>query len=570
MATILIAEPNPKLRKIFTAIIERAGWSAVAGDATPESAKDVNLVIGSLAGSIPETVDAVKALKEIGLPVIYISVLGNPEETADVLHAGADDYLVVSDLSVDLVNERIVAQLKLSSNAKQTTTGFQKLSERWRSLAGIPTELDPVTIRNHLVKIKELEVLSPVAQKLVGMVGSEQTTVRDLVKVISSDPGLASKLLTFANSAFYRGRTPFTSIERAVVRIGFSGVRTLALAISVMDQEDEEDDGKTSFIPRIYDHSVATAALCEALARTSKICAPDKAFLCGLLHDMGKVVINLSFTQQARKILKWTRGRDVPGYRIEQRVLAMDHCRITGRMLDLWQISSEISRPITHHHAPLHGMAGLSPEDKKTATLIYMADNLAKALHFYADSSDHLEYAGFDHAELLNLSPDQIESAVTTAERDVQELRQVLMDGAVPERDVLVKYPPGVLIIRDATPPADILGRFLRHLGCNVSTTESAMTTRDVPPDTVILTMIHDPTKFPAAIERLKGVEGGDRDNFRRHILVGASEIAREDLNEARAMGFCAVAHPVSIAEVVRVIKRAKKNIKTGGSESGD
>lgn len=60
MATILIAEPNPNLRKIFTAIIERAGWSAVAGDATPESARDVNLVIGSLAGSIPETVDVVK------------------------------------------------------------------------------------------------------------------------------------------------------------------------------------------------------------------------------------------------------------------------------------------------------------------------------------------------------------------------------------------------------------------------------------------------------------------------------------------------------------------------------
>lgn len=543
MTRIFIAEPNEKLRTVLAVIVCRAGWEPVFGD--PDKAE---LAVGSFAADPREAIAAIEAWPTDRTPVIYVSVLGLPEETADALNAGAADYLLISDLSFDLVRDKIAARLP----RRGTTTSLVRLSEKWRSMDGIPAELDPAAIRRRTAQIRDLVVLSPAARQLVGLVQSESTTVRELVKVISADPGLSAKLLSVANSAFYRGASPFTSIERAIVRIGFSGVRTLALALSVLDRGDDDP-----VVAKIYEHSVETAALAESLARASGACEPDRAFLAGLLHDVGKAIIRQQFPKEAKRILKWARERDIPGYRIEQRLLAMDHCRIGALVLDNWKISAAITRPIVFHHGPRPAVGGLTVADQKLATIIFLADNLAKAAHRYADEGDHIEHVGFDHAEFLGMTGASIDAAVDSARERGRELHEVLIGGKPTQRVRVVKTPPAVVLVRESVPPVDVLERFLKDLGCAVTPTDAPMRTADVPEDHVIVTSVFDPGHFGRIVAELKEAEGGDRDRLRRHVLVGAVDAARDDLNAARAEGIGAVAHPVSLREIGRLLKRA-------------
>lgn len=540
MTRIRIAEPDEKLRTVLSVLIRRAGFE-------PVNHGDAEVVIGSISD---DPVASIAAMPTDETPVIYVSVFGLPEETADVLKAGAADYLVVSDLSIDLVRDKIAARL----TPADATTSLRKLTDKWRSLSGIPNELDPAAIRERVAKIRELTVLSPAAQQLVGLVQSESTTVRNLVKVISADPGLSAKLLSVANSAFYRGASPFASIERAVVRIGFTGVRTLALALSVLDRGDDPA------IRQLYEHSVETAALAESLARATGACEPDRAFLAGLLHDVGKVIIRQQFEKESRRILKWSRNRDIPSYRIEQRLLAMDHCRIGALALENWKIAPEITRPIATHHAPRPALSGLGVADQKLATILFLADNLAKAGHQYADESDHLEHVGFDHAEFLGLDAARVDAAIAAARERGRELHDVLIGGRRSERAAVVASPPEVVLVRESTPPADVLERFLRALGCAVTATDAPMGAADIPDGAVIVTNVFDPAQFAPLVQRLRESEGDDRGRLRRHVLVAAVDVPRNDLNAARDGGIGAAAHPVSIKEIGRLLSRAMRS----------
>lgn len=557
MARILIAEGEAKLRLLFSAIVRRCGWDPLEADAHSELVDQVrefkpDAVVGTLASTEAEALEVLESIRDEGVPVILVSVHGDPGHTADALHAGAADYLVISDLSIDHLREKVAPLL----GRGPTATRFETLSSRWRSLSGIPAELDPEAIRARLRSIHELAVLSPVATRLVGMVENERTNARDLTAVISADPGLASRLLSFANSAFYRGQQPCASIERAIVRIGFSSLRSMALAIAVLEVED---DAEGLSIPHLYEHSVAAAVLAEGLATASGAADPDTAFLCGLLHDVGKVVLKQALPRKASRIHRWSRTRDIPSHRLEQRTLAMDHCRVGALVLERWNIAPQIVRPIAHHHVPHLAFSTLTAAEQVLATIVYLADNLAKSMLQYADEGDHLEHAGFNHVEFLGLDRTRIDRCMAESRPGIDELRGILLGGRRPDRDRLLKKPPTVVLVREAVPPLDVVEVFLRELGCEVVGAETAMTTATVPQEAIVLTELLDPAEFHRRVDQLRDGEDNVPDRLRRHILVTAGDVPREELNAARAGGLAAVTHPVSIAELIRAVKRAKK-----------
>jgi putative nucleotidyltransferase with HDIG domain len=563
---ILIVEPDGRLRLYLSELVRRCGWEPLEGAPERELAAQVGeaqprLVLGSLAPTFEAALRALEGLPAAAPPVIIVNLLGHPDQTVDALLAGAADYAVRTDLSVDGLREKIAGFLEAAEPPEAGTT-VRTLTPEWRSTSGIPAEVDPAAIRARLKAVRDLAVLSPVAQQLAAIVESEETMVKDLVRVISADPGLASRLLAFANSAFYRGTRPFTSIERAVVRIGFGGVRTLALAISLLELQD---DGKGLSVAQVYDHSVATAALCEGLARASGFPEPDQAFLCGLLHDIGKVILKQGLRREALRIRRWARQRDLPAHRVEFRVLAMDHGRVGEMMLEQWKIPRAITRPIACHHDPQLAMGDLTPAERKLATILYVCDNLAKAMQLTADAGDALEFVGFDHVEWLGMEGAAIESALRAARKRMEELRRLLLQSRLVRRESLLSSPPPILLVRESNPAVDVLERFLRETGSAVTSTHQAPAAAELPAGTVVVHQVLDVAAFRARAAGLRDLEGDERKRLRRHLLVGALEIPRDELNAARARGIGAVAHPVSVLELARLLRRAAKAAQAPG-----
>jgi len=171
------------------------------------------------------------------------------------------------------------------------------------SPTGNPTRptaaLEPAQIEMILAQIDALPTLSPVAAQIVQLSMDERAGVRDLVRLIASDPSLAARVLARVRRADCAAETD--SVERAVVLLGVETVRSLVLSIEVFETFSHRVEADSRYFDRtgFWRHALAVGCAAQLLASEGGSkpggVAPEEAFLCGLLHDLGKIVLAACF-----------------------------------------------------------------------------------------------------------------------------------------------------------------------------------------------------------------------------------------------------------------------------------
>ncbi len=201
-------------------------------------------------------------------------------------------------------------------------------------------------------KIDELPTLPAVLPRLLSLMEDEKTSAMHIADVISRDPALTSKILKVANSAYYGFSQEISSLERAIPLLGFNMVRSLALSIGVIDTLPS---GKKSpyFSPKdLWIHGLAVATVMGELGK--KFGADSKNehyFVVGLLHDIGKIVFDLFFSELFQRALEEAHRKENEGlYAAERSVIGFDHGEVGGMLLTRWKFPDVISAPIAVHH----------------------------------------------------------------------------------------------------------------------------------------------------------------------------------------------------------------------------
>lgn len=135
-----------------------------------------------------------------------------------------------------------------------------------------------------------LPALSTVALKLIETASNEKTSLLDIASIIEEDPSLTVRLLKLANSPFFRISSQVTTIQEAVMRVGYNSLRLMALSISLKDTFPLSKYG-----PMDYEHfwktSLYHALLAKGIAQTLNICNPDEAFVAGLISEIGLLIL---------------------------------------------------------------------------------------------------------------------------------------------------------------------------------------------------------------------------------------------------------------------------------------
>jgi len=135
-----------------------------------------------------------------------------------------------------------------------------------------------------------LPTLSPVALKLVELASDDACSARDLAGLIGKDPSLAVRLLKLANSAFYQTRQPVSTLEQAVVRVGFHRLRIMGLSLSLRDTFPMGKVGPMDY-ERFWRSSLYRALIAKSLARRLRSCHPEEAFVAGLTLEIGFLIL---------------------------------------------------------------------------------------------------------------------------------------------------------------------------------------------------------------------------------------------------------------------------------------
>lgn len=230
-------------------------------------------------------------------------------------------------------------------------------------------------------RLNQLPSLPSVVAELLHSIGNEDADIDKIARQIAKDQGLSARVLRVANSSFYGLQKQVTSINDAVVVLGFRAVRSMVLAVSVSATFRVENC--PGFEMQAYlRHGVATALAARSLASIVGQ-NPEFAFTAGLLHDIGQLVLAANFPTQYAEALAYRSKHDCPLIVAERDILGLDHTVVGGLLAEAWHFPEMLRSAVVEHHHPA------SAEASSLADLIHLADITAHALGL-ANSPDEL------------------------------------------------------------------------------------------------------------------------------------------------------------------------------------
>lgn len=199
----------------------------------------------------------------------------------------------------------------------------------------------------------------------------EQLDVQKVTDLLAQDKSLAAQCLQMANSPLFGRWQKVESLRGAVVSLGFHHVSDIAMSCSVLNMLP---GGKTSLDPVVFwEHSLGCALVCRHLARKINLGNPGKAYLAGLLHDLGIIVNLWVLPQEFRAAFEIAKAEGIPLHEAEERALGFTHCD-SGRLLaERWALAPDLVEVVTYHHTPEK-----SSDDADLVALVHIADLLCR------------------------------------------------------------------------------------------------------------------------------------------------------------------------------------------------
>lgn len=200
-------------------------------------------------------------------------------------------------------------------------------------------------------------VLAPLLRYLQQPV--EQLDVQKVTDMIAQDKSLAAQCLQMANSPLFGRWQKVDSLRGAIVGLGFHHVSDIAMSCGVLNLMPKDSGGIDPVV--FWEHSLGCALVCRHFARKISYPDPSKAYLAGLLHDLGIIVNLWVLKKEFREAFEVARAEGIPLHEAEQKVLGFTHCESGGLLADKWELSPDLREVVSLHHTPQesHDHAGL-------------------------------------------------------------------------------------------------------------------------------------------------------------------------------------------------------------------
>jgi HD-like signal output (HDOD) protein len=182
-------------------------------------------------------------------------------------------------------------------------------------------------------------------------VNNPRSSLADIGRVISEDPGLTARLLRIVNSAFYSFPSKIDTISRAVTIVGTQQLRDLALATSVMKVFKGIPDDLIN-MEAFWCHSIGCGITARVLASHRREANLERYFVTGMLHDIGRLLLFMNLPKQSRAALMRCQRSEELLYKVEREEIGFDHATVGSALLQAWNLPASLEEVVAFHHAP--------------------------------------------------------------------------------------------------------------------------------------------------------------------------------------------------------------------------
>ncbi len=221
-----------------------------------------------------------------------------------------------------------------------------------------PLTQSPAPPPSDVYKTKAIQALgslppfSPILNRLLASLGAEDVSFARIADLIEKDTVLAGNILHLVNSALYARRGTVNSVRHALSLLGINKLRNAVLGMSITRMWHKTRPPASWSMARFNLHSAAAAILSDLLAQRLPVEYPEGAFVAGLLHDVGRLLIALGLPEQYEQIQKLHEMHDVPLLECEEQVLGFRHPELSATALEIWKLPEPILIAVRDHHAP--------------------------------------------------------------------------------------------------------------------------------------------------------------------------------------------------------------------------
>ncbi|MBZ0199484.1 MAG: HDOD domain-containing protein [Ignavibacteriaceae bacterium] len=228
--------------------------------------------------------------------------------------------------------------------------------------------------RNYLQNIRNLPSMPLVMVEVSKLLSNPLTSATDLGRLIGKDQGLVAKILTVANSPLYGLPRRVSTVEFAIVILGFDQIKNIVIALSMIEAFQSSNDeywNRNTY----WRHSLMTATAAKKIADELGYPRSGEAFTVGLLHDLGISVMQRYLNNEFRIITNMVNESGICHLAAEEEVLGLTHQDVGRFLADKWNLPSTLGDAILNHHTPSN-----SEHNRVLSSIVHLADFMTQVL----------------------------------------------------------------------------------------------------------------------------------------------------------------------------------------------
>lgn len=265
------------------------------------------------------------------------------------------------------------------------------------------TSLKREQIAAQLKGINDLPTLPSVFLNIMRIMRNPKVPIKEVAQVVEADPAISMKILRLINSSFYGLSRKIDSVQQAIVLLGSNTLRNVVISVSIFKALEKDDERCGFNRENFWQHSIGCGVVARFIGKRVGMSGDEEGFIAGVIHDIGKVVLDRYFPNEMIAVLNRVRTDNISFYQAERDLISISHMEIGAFLAESWNLPEKLVCVIAGHHK-------FNPDcpSANLTALIQVSDMVIRKYKAGSGGDDLVPVIEPAVWENLKLNPDQI------------------------------------------------------------------------------------------------------------------------------------------------------------------